>query len=191
MNREQWLTEVAERLLPYYRRKGYYPKQFRLTCGWPCRGALASRRRRLGECHSGTTSRGGISEVFISPLVDDGIEVAGIVAHELIHVALGTKEGHGGKFRQAMRHLGLVGKPTSAEPGKELKERIAEWTKDLGTYPHQALQPAARRVAKPGADVRLVCGECGCRVSMSRKWYEEAGTPTCGCGGRFNEVGKG
>jgi len=187
MNREQWLTEIADRIAPYFKRKGYFPQAYRLTCGWPCRGALAAKNRRLGECHSSASSSGKVREVFVSPLVDDGSKVAGIVAHELVHASLDAGVGHKGPFVQAMRHLGFVGKPTCTVPGKDLTERLAKIIEEIGAYPHQALRPAAR-VVKTGTTVRLVCGECGCKVSMSRSWYDRAGAPTCGCGAAMETV---
>jgi len=34
--------------------------------------------------------------------------------------------------------------------------------------------------------LKVVC-ECGCVVRMTRKWLDEVGPPTCGCGGAMVE----
>jgi len=36
---------------------------------------------------------------------------------------------------------------------------------------------------------KVTCEECGCAVRMTRKWLEEAGAPTCGCGGEMQQEG--
>jgi len=35
--------------------------------------------------------------------------------------------------------------------------------------------------------LKVVCQECGCVVRMTRKWLDEVGEPTCGCGGKMVE----
>lgn len=35
--------------------------------------------------------------------------------------------------------------------------------------------------------LKVTCKECGCAVRMTRKWLDEVGAPTCGCGGGMQQ----
>ena len=180
-NREGWLTEVARQIEPYFRQLKISP--YRLTCGWPCKKAI-SKNRRVGECHSSRVSAGGIHEIFISPVLEKPLEVAGTVCHEMAHVVAGIEAGHGKGFIKVCKYVGLVGKPTQALPGKVLGDAIAKIVDKVGIYPHQAITVAAKTVIRAPSQTKLVC-PCGCSVVMGLKWLEEAGVPTCGCGMQF------
>jgi len=184
LNREGWLTEVARRLERICF-KAYALKPYRVTCGWPSKFALSHKTRRVGECHALESSTAGVFELFVSPVLDDPLEVAGTVAHELAHVVAGTDAGHGPLFRKVCWYVGLTsGRPTNVMPGKLMGVRIEEMVKDLGPYPHKAMQPKMRVVPLRPKPVKLTC-DCGCLVSITREWLERAGTPQCGCGEVF------
>lgn len=192
LNREQWLTEMARRIEPLF--DGFKIGEYRVTCGWPHKFAIASKHLRVGECHyprkrSGDdTVEAGVHEIFISPLRDDSLEVAGILTHELTHVVAGFGAGHGKDFTKIGKHVGLThGKPTSLMPGEALNDRLRGYVETMGGYPHKAIVPTLRRKEKNYKEVPLVCGNCSCVVRMSRKWLEEAGLPTCCCGTEFIE----
>lgn len=186
MNREQWLTELAKGIEPIF--KGFRLAKYRLTCGWPCKQALSRRNRRIGECHGSQSSKDGTHEIFISPSIDDQLEVAGTVAHEMVHVVAGIEAQHKGKFLSVARHIGLTkGKPTSAMPGERLNDQIKKILEPLGAYPHSALVPVGKTKTSNPSSVRLEC-ECGCRVTISRKMLEEYGPPTCACGGEMTDA---
>jgi hypothetical protein len=182
MNREHWLTELACRAQGIFR--GYKLAKYRLTCGWPSKNGLGNRSRRLGECHASEGSRDGVHEIFISPVLDDPVQVAGTVCHELAHIAAGVGAGHGRAFVAVCNHAGLTkGPPTQRLPGVALTSTLMDWIGALGVYPHGALVGVpAQRVVHAAAVVCLQCPGCGCRVTMSRRWLEAPGVPTCGCG---------
>lgn len=182
MNREQWLTEVAGRIVDLYRERGVTVGAHRLTCGWPCRNALGKRVRRIGECHAVESSKAGLSELFISPSIDDPLQVAGTICHELIHVAVGVKQEHNSVFVEACRKVGLTkGRPTQVMPGKRLEPVLSRIVEAVGPYPHAALEPVG--IKKPKKDsplVKLVC-TCGCSFRVNSKWLV-VGMPACVCG---------
>jgi hypothetical protein len=181
MNREGWLTELAKMVHPIF--KGFTIPAYRVTCGWPSKFPLGARKRRIGECHGAKSSKGGVYELFISPVLDKPIEVAGVVCHELTHVAAGVEAGHERGFVKVARHIGLTkGKPTQAMPGPLLEEKLEKLISTLGQYPHQALSPIMQVKETELKDLTVKCPGCGCRARMSIKWLEEAGVPTCGCG---------
>ena len=184
MNREEWLTTLAKSVEVLFRE--YSLEKYKLTCGWPSRFATGLKMRRVGECHSKVLSKSGIFEIFISPTIDTPLEVAGIVCHELAHIAAGIKEGHGPKFQKVCKFLGLTkGKPTQVMPGKFLNERLTKEVAKLGPYPHQALQIAIKEVAQSDPSFTLIC-TCGCKCRMNLEWLTKAGFPTCGCGKLFD-----
>lgn len=135
LNREGWLTELAKTIEPLF--QGFKFAPYRVTCGWPHKEAV-SRKRRIGECHYPVRSlkEGGVHEIFISPLLDKALDVAGTLTHEMAHVLAGHKAGHGKGFVTVCRQVGLTkGKPTSAVPGAELTDKLASRIKRLGSYP--------------------------------------------------------
>lgn len=189
MNREQWLTEVSKAVEPLFTAHFKLPP-YRVTCGWPCKGALARKAPRVGECHGIESSRGGVFEIFISPMLAEPLEVAGTVCHELAHVAAGVKAAHGKYFKAVCRHVGITkGRPTSAMPDERLNDKLRKIIEVQGEYPHKALVPVMTKIVKASSTVVLICKECECKVSMGRKWFDEVGPPVCACGGEF--AGKG
>jgi hypothetical protein len=183
--REEWLTQLSQMVLPVF--KSWNMAPFRVTCGWPCKGGIARRRKVVGECHALESSKGGVHEIFISPALDQPLEVAGTVCHEMAHVAAGIKAGHGQGYRKVCKSVDLTkGSPTNASPGPVLTDRLHRIVESLGDYPHMALVPVVKLVKRPKTAVTLACLNCGCRVRISLKWLDEVGPPMCGCGGSMN-----
>lgn len=184
MNREHWLTEMAKRIEPIF--IGFSLKPYRVTCGWPCQRGLARRGRVVGECHPAESSAEGLHEIFISPTLAKGLDVAGTLCHEMAHVVAGMAAQHGKEFVAVCRHVGLTkGRPTSVMPGDSLNGKLDKIIEDLGDYPHAALIPAKTKIERNPTVLGLTCGGCGCRVTISIKWLVEAGYPTCACGTEF------
>lgn len=182
MNREDWLHQVAKELeADLNTAGGALPKKLRITCGWPSRGAFASRSRRIGECWLAGSEDGHI-EVFVSPAISDGVEVAAVLAHELVH-ASGIK-GHGVPFKRIAVALGLEGKMTATVAGEGLKARLNDIVARIGAYPHSKLDKSASPHKKDGTRlIKVVCPSpgCGYTIRVTQKWIE-VGYPTCPCG---------
>lgn len=133
-NREQWLTDVAVALRPWFSARGYeIPVRVRLGVG-----SLGTSRSTLGICHCGG-DRDGFKHITISPYIDDPALVAAVLAHELIHAILPPTEGHGKRFTAAARALGLEGRLTQVTPGVALSAHLREVVQGVGPYPHRAL----------------------------------------------------
>lgn len=182
VNREHWLTEMARLTEPLF--KGFSFAPYRVTCGWPCRGATG-KARRIGECHYPQQDGKGSHEIFISPTLDEVPDVVGTLAHEMAHVLAGLGAAHGKGFVRVCRHVGLTrGKPGSVGPGESLAAVLAKLSEKLGPYPHVAIKPALRPT-KPASSVGLTCPTCEYGVTISRKALEEFGPPTCSCGKAF------
>lgn len=183
VNREHWLTEVARQIEPVF--NGYVVHKYRVTCGWPTRGGIGGKRTVIGQCHPSISSKGGFFELFISPLLEEPIKVAGVLCHEMAHIVAGCEAGHAKDFIKVCKHAGIVkGKPTQVMPGDKLNERLSKILDRQGPYPHTAIVPVMKKVVRELTTVGLWC-ECGCRCTMSVKWLNEVGLPTCACGGDF------
>jgi hypothetical protein len=176
--------ELSREVQPIYKLKGYSLPRHRLTCSWPAKRAVSMKGRRIGECHAPTMSKDGTTEIYISPLVHEPLEVSGVVCHELIHAAVGVEAQHKGKFVAACKNLGLTkNKPTSAMPGDRLNDQLKKIIEKLGPYPHAGVELVAREVKRSSSGgIKLVCDACGCNFRLSPKWLGESGIPTCGCG---------
>jgi hypothetical protein len=98
--REQWLERAAalmrERLIPQV--QGH---RCRVSCGWPHKAAVARTARRVGECWFPQHSTDHTSHnLFISPALQDPVEVLQTLAHELVHVAAGPSTRAVGRNRE-------------------------------------------------------------------------------------------
>lgn len=179
--REQWLTAAMQELVPTFERHGYkFPDSVKLSCGWP----VGSRGggKVLGQCFAPEASANGSTEIFISPTVASPVQAIGILAHELVHAAVGNKAGHGPLFKQACNRIGLTkGKATAAMPGPELEREITDVLMPmLGDYPHSTLDYSTRK--KQGTRmIKLICPVTGYTVRTTAKWLKE-GLPTSPAG---------
>lgn len=178
MNREEWLTGLTDKMRPIFLgASSVIPEKIRLTCGWPSKGAFSSKRRTIGECWPAIASKDGHAEVFVSPCVADSLDVAAILAHELVH-ACGAK-GHRAGFKRIAKAIGLTGPMRSTVAGSELKERLNVLTQELGPYPHAELDKTQSPHKKDGTRLlKAECPACGYVVRVAKKWLSIS-APTC------------
>ena len=187
MNREQWLNECVQKLRPDFERLGHpLPEKIRASCSWPSKSGLANKKRRIGEAWSAKNSADQSCEVFISPVLKDPVEVSDTLVHELVHCAVGVEERHKGRFTRLAKAIGLEGKMTATRPGESLMTRLRAITDGIGPYPHAELTHSNAPKTQGCRLLKVVC-DCGCVVRMTRKWLDEVGPPTCGCGGAMVE----
>lgn len=159
----------------------------RVTCGWPSSGGLRKSKTVIGECWPQVASADNTTEIFISPKLDNAMEIAGVIIHELLHASLGTKQKHNRRFAAACAKLGLEGKPTTTviEDGSELAGKVAVLLADMPPYPHKSL--TMTRQKETGRMLLCYCAneECdshgagddgsdhpGFKFRITRKWAE-------------------
>ena len=182
--REAWLIAAAQAMRPMFDAQGAadYPR-FRVSCGWP-KGA---RGKTIGQAWHPKDSSDATAELFISPSLDAVGQVLETLMHELVHAVVGNEAGHKGPFRKLAKGLGLEGKMTATVAGEQLAADLLLLTGNLGPYPHAELSKLS--VTKQSTRMRKVqCANCDCIIRMTAKWLEEAGVPTCGCGGEMVEA---
>ena len=183
--REQWLTAAAARLSVLFTEQRHRPEGFsnlRVSCGFPSVRAMSSKNRAIGQAWQVEASSDKTAEVFVSPCLDDPVQVLGVLAHELVHVAT-PGEGHKKAFSSMGREIGLEGKPTSMSPGAELTERLnTEFVEALGPYPHGKLSGTVRGAKKQGTRmIKAWCEQTDYTVRLSQKWIDTYGPPVCPC----------
>ena len=208
--REQWLNGLAGLLRPAFRAHGApIPRKVRMACSWTGHGA---RSHAIGQCWTTSVSKDETWEIMISPIMDTALKaggqgVADILAHELVHAAVGLLPGHGGEFKRVALALGLTGKMTATTAGPEFVKLVRPMLKKLGKYPHAEIMPGGNGKPIPPVMVpdpanpdgpkiplprtsgpkkqgtrllKAACSECGYTVRVTRTWLAK-GSPLCPC----------
>lgn len=181
MNREQWLTEAVAKLTPLFRGAGLEVPELRVSCGFPSRGGLATKKKVIGECWDGLCAADGKPQLFISPVLCNAATAQGVLAtliHEMVHASVGTKAKHGPRFKRAMKLVGLEGKPTATRADSAMVERLAQIVAELGPYPHSELRSIKERKVQTTRMHKAECDCCGYTVRLAKKWAD-FGPPIC------------
>jgi len=179
--REEWLNKAIKELCKVFKSAGYVvPKKIRVSCGWPS----GSIKKSSGECWSRECSKDGTFEIFISPSVDHPSKKSGVLAiliHELVHCVVGLKEGHKTAFKRCAVKVGLTGKMTSSTSSKELLPTLEQIVKELGAYPHAAIQPKKNPFAKKQSTrlIKVGCPKCDYIARVTRIHLDDKGAPLC------------
>jgi hypothetical protein len=174
--REAWLLALVERLRPLY--NGELPERVRISTGFSSKGA---RSNVIGECWHAEVADDKVPHVFIHPGQVDSLEVAAIVAHELIH-ACRPEAKHGPKFKAVAISIGLEGNMKATRPGERFGEIVKPILDEIGDYPHARLNASAGVSSNgPKQSTRMLkceCPECGYTVRTTQKWLDIA-VPSC------------
>jgi len=192
MNREQWLQNAVDKIKPLFEAAGFTVPDLRVSCGFPSKGGLATKKRVIGECWDGLCAADGKPQLFISPMLVEntpdimtpGNEFAatqGVLAtlvHEMVHATIGCKAKHGPKFKKAMTKLGLEGKPTATVAGAELIATLGKVIAELGAYPHSELRMVKERKVQTTRMRKCMCPECEYTIRLTKKWLD-VGVPNC------------
>jgi len=181
-NREEWLNKMAKAMEPKFESLEYPLPPYRVSCGFPSTGKKSSR---IGECWVRECSKDAHHEIFIHPQVDDPLKAAAILAHELIHAAVGLDQKHGGAFRAVALAVGLEGPMRATTPGDVFIHYVTPILEDVGAYPHGSLDThrgiSTKGPAQTGRLIKAECAVCGYIIRTTKKWAESAGPPICPC----------
>lgn len=176
--REEWLTFVCNELRPAFAAvHAPIPLKVRFALGFTSAGY---RSKAIGECWATTASGDNTAEIFIKPDQDSPVKVAGILAHELVHAAVGVKEGHKGRFRTVCKALGFTKKMREALPDKEMQRVVMDpIIKKAGPLPHKKMSFTSGKKKQGTRLLKAECATCGYTVRITAKWLE-LGAPYCG-----------
>lgn len=189
--REAWLLSGVEKLIPLLEQAGAQnikSRKLMVSVSFPSK----TIRKRIGECWSAVASEDGkVNHLFVSPLLDDAVEVLGVLAHELIHADDNCESKHNGHFRRVATALGLTGKMTSTEVGEDLKPILKDIAEEIGPYPHTKLKLGANIKKQTTRMLKVHCVDTECpyldesgkgyTIRTTGKWVE-IGLPKCPCG---------
>ena len=177
MTREDWLIELATRLETLFKQYGATLPKYRVTCGFPSSGGLSAKNRTIGQCWSPEASADDTTEIIIGITQDEPMRVAGVLAHEMVHAAVGVAAGHRGPFRKLALDIGLEGKMTATTEGEAFKQAVQPMLDAIGDYPHAKLD-ASKRKKQGTRMIKASCTACNYTVRTTTKWIDIA-TPTC------------
>jgi hypothetical protein len=191
MTREDYLLEYITQLRPlFWEQSIALPDNLRVSCGWP-RAQGRKGSHAIGQCFARQASRDTTSEIFISPVLDDAVDVGAVLVHELIHAWDDCRHGHHGPFRKAALAVGLQGKMRFTTAGPELKERLNALRSHLGPYPHASLDSSQQAGKQKTRLVKVVCDRSGCNYCFwTRRLHLDRGIPTCVCESRMSEIAR-
>lgn len=186
--REAWLMAAIEELKPLLKQVGaVVPEKVSVSVGF----AAKNVRKTLGVCFPTAATNGGVSHLFVSPMIEDAVKVLEVLVHELIHASDDCKSGHNGHFAKCARAVGLEGKLTATHAGEDLRTVLADIAKELGAYPHTKLNLAGNIKKQTTRLLKLVCSDEVCpladdngnvyTIRVTKKWIE-VGLPSCPCG---------
>jgi len=188
--REQWLNNAVTSVRGIFHANGFpIPDHIRVSCGFPSKRAR-SLYRNVGEHFSPDASEDATHQIFISPVLDDSVEVLGVLVHELSHAVTGSS--HGTEFKHCARKVWLEGSLTQTKVGAQFRSNFAPILESLGIYPHAKLNVASSYKVQGTRMIKATChedngsltgGECGYTIRLSNKWAinskGETTTPDC------------
>lgn len=184
-NRESWLNRMAAGMAPLFAALGPpLPGRVRVAIGFTSAGR---KGKAIGECWDNRLSADGHFEIFIRPDLAHApdampAQIAAILAHELVHAAVGIAAGHGKTFKRIALGLGLIGPMRATTPGDAFLVVIAPILDAAGPLPHARLDTGGETTAPKKQAARMLkceCATCGYTVRTARKWLETVGAPLC------------
>ena len=176
--RDEWLAAATEGLrADFEAARSPIPEKIRSSFGFP-HGGGGGKRKTIGQHWDAKQIGDGIGQIYISPTLDDPIEILATLVHELVHAAVGSECGHKGEFKRSAQAIGLVGKMTATTAGETLTARLSALADDLGPLPHSKLTPNSRK--KQGTRMlKAECVPCEYIVRLTRKMIDQHGCPIC------------
>jgi predicted Zn-ribbon and HTH transcriptional regulator len=173
--RELWLQNAVDLLSPIFKNKGYTIPKIQVSCGFPSTG---NKSKHVGQCWGRSSTNDGTNQLFISPVLDESIQVLDTLVHELVHAVDDCMHHHGPEFKKIATDVGLQGLMREASAGPWLLEQLTAISRQLGKYPHSKINLAHSSSKKTGSRPRAKCKKCGYEVTPLKKWLH-MGPPLC------------
>jgi hypothetical protein len=173
--RELWLQNAVDLISPIFKHKGYTIPKVQISCGFPSTG---NKSKHVGQCWGRSSTNEGANQLFISPVLDEPVQVLDTLVHELVHAIDDCMHHHGPEFKKIATDIGLQGLMREASAGPWLLEQLTSISKQLGKYPHSKINLAHSASKKTGPRPRAKCKKCGYEVTPLKKWLH-MGPPLC------------
>ena len=173
--RELWLQNAVDLVSPIFKNKGYTIPKVQVSCGFPSTG---NKSKHVGQCWGKSSTNDGTNQLFISPVLDEPVQVLDTLVHELVHAVDDCMHHHGPEFKKIATDVGLQGLMREASAGPWLLEQLTTISRQLGKYPHSKINLAHSSSKKTGPRPRAKCKKCGYEVTPLKKWLH-MGPPLC------------
>ena len=173
--REIWLQKAVELISPIFKNKGYTIPKVQVSCGFPSTG---NKSKHVGQCWGKSSTSDGTNQLFITPILDEPVQVLDTLVHELVHAVDDCMHHHGPEFKKIATDVGLQGLMREASAGPWLLEQLTAISRQLGKYPHSKINLAHSSSKKTGPRPRAKCKKCGYEVTPLKKWLH-MGPPLC------------
>jgi hypothetical protein len=173
--RELWLQNAVDLVSPIFKNKGYTIPKVQVSCGFPSTG---NKSKHVGQCWGKSSTNDGTNQLFISPVLDEPVQVLDTLVHELVHAVDDCIHHHGPEFKKIATDVGLQGLMREASAGPWLQEQLTAISRQLGKYPHSKINLAHSSSKKTGPRPRAKCKKCGYEVTPLKKWLH-MGPPLC------------
>jgi predicted Zn-ribbon and HTH transcriptional regulator len=173
--RELWLQNAVDIVSPIFKNKGYTIPKVQVSCGFPSTG---NKSKHVGQCWGKSSTNDGTNQLFISPVLDEPVQVLDTLVHELVHAVDDCMHHHGPEFKKIATDVGLQGLMREASAGPWLLEQLTAISRQLGKYPHSKINLAHSSSKKTGPRPRAKCKKCGYEVTPLKKWLH-MGPPLC------------
>jgi hypothetical protein len=173
--RELWLQNAVDLVSPIFKNKGYTIPKVQVSCGFPSTG---NKSKHVGQCWGKSSTNDGTNQLFISPVLDESVQVLDTLVHELVHAVDDCLHHHGPEFKKIATDVGLQGLMREASAGPWLLEQLTSISRQLGKYPHSKINLSHSSSKKTGPRPRAKCKKCGYEVTPLKKWLH-MGPPLC------------
>ena len=173
--RELWLQNAVDLVSPIFKNKGYTIPKVQVSCGFPSTG---NKSKHVGQCWGKSSTNDGTNQLFISPVLDEPVQVLDTLVHDLVHAIDDCMHHHGPEFKKIATDVGLQGLMREASAGPWLLEQLTAISRQLGKYPHSKINLAHSSSKKTGPRPRAKCKKCGYEVTPLKKWLH-MGPPLC------------
>lgn len=175
INREKWLMQAVDHILPIFERAGYAIPIVKVSVGFPSTGG---KGRHLGQCWSTKSAEDGVNQIFIAPHLQTPLDFLDTLVHELVHAVDDCESGHGDNFKKIALGVGLKGPMRSAGAGEFLKQDLLRIAEKLGSFPHGRLRLPVRSMQKAPKRPGAKCTKSGYEVVMLKR-HLHLGPPIC------------
>ena len=165
IDREAWLTlaadEILENIIEPQLPAGFEnERDFRISVGYPPRST--ARSKVIAVCIKSCASAAGLNEMFITPALDDSLEILAALTHELIHFSDDCASGHKNFFAKTARAVGLEGKLTATKAGAKLEDRLADIIANIGNIPHSKIDLGLAKQKQSTRMLKVACPDDAC-----------------------------